>query len=120
MTVQCSSSEFFHFLRLMQLFPEVHPATLHTVMTMCQNNFLAAVDRLLYAKKCKELHNRRNHYHQQICKSRTARFHPYSCNNSKSTIKTEDTEEGNDNSNFIMEHNFSSEVLDIAKCKFVC
>lgn len=56
-----SSTQFFHFIRLMQLFPEVHPATLHTVMTLCKNDFFSTVDKLLYAKRCKELiTNRRN------------------------------------------------------------
>ncbi|GJQ77102.1 hypothetical protein Trydic_g23672 [Trypoxylus dichotomus] len=52
---RASSTQFFHFLRLMQLFPEVHPATLHTVMTLCKNDFFSTVDKLLYAKKCKDL-----------------------------------------------------------------
>ncbi|XP_050510699.1 uncharacterized protein LOC126887311 [Diabrotica virgifera virgifera] len=57
-TIQQSSTQFFYFLRLMQLFPETHPATIHTVLTLCNNNFFQAVDKLLYAKKCKALYNR--------------------------------------------------------------
>ncbi|KAB0802635.1 hypothetical protein PPYR_04821 [Photinus pyralis] len=49
--VQHSSNLFLHFLRLMQIFPEIHPATLHTTMVLCKNNFFCAVDKLLYAKK---------------------------------------------------------------------
>lgn len=51
--LQHSSSQFFHFLRLMQLFPDVHPATLHSVMSLCKNDFFGAVDKLLFAKRCK-------------------------------------------------------------------
>lgn len=39
----------------MQLFPEVHPATLHTVLNLCKHDFFAAIDKLLYAKKCKQV-----------------------------------------------------------------
>lgn len=42
----------------MQLFPETHPATLHTVLTLCENNFFRAVDKLLYAKHCKKMYNK--------------------------------------------------------------
>ncbi|KAK9874983.1 hypothetical protein WA026_005798 [Henosepilachna vigintioctopunctata] len=60
-SMQQSSSQFFHFLRLMQLFPQTHPATLHTVLYLCKNDFFCAVDKLLYAKRCKMLYtNRRN------------------------------------------------------------
>lgn len=37
----------------MQLFPDAHPATLHTVLMLCNNDFYSAVDTMLYAKKCK-------------------------------------------------------------------
>lgn len=37
----------------MQLFPDTHPATLHTVLMLCKNDFYSAVDKMLYAKKCK-------------------------------------------------------------------
>nr|CAI5855947.1 unnamed protein product [Callosobruchus analis] len=57
-TLQTSSSHFFYFLRLMQLFPDTHPATLHTVLTLCKNDFFRAVDKLLYAKRCKTLYSR--------------------------------------------------------------
>ncbi|XP_019868176.1 uncharacterized protein LOC109596995 isoform X2 [Aethina tumida] len=57
-SMQESSSHFFYFIRLMQLFPEVHPATLHTVMTLSKNNFFSAVDKLLYAKRCKAMYNK--------------------------------------------------------------
>ncbi|CAH1126921.1 unnamed protein product [Ceutorhynchus assimilis] len=46
-----TSTHFFHFLRLMQMFPETHPATLHTVLTMSRNKFLVAIDKLLYAQR---------------------------------------------------------------------
>lgn len=60
----------------MQLFPETHPATLHTVLTLCKNDFFCAVDKLLYAKRCKALYNR-----SQIMFKRCSsmRSHPY-CN----------------------------------------
>ncbi|XP_066248800.1 uncharacterized protein [Euwallacea similis] len=48
-----SSTHFFYFLRLMQLFPDTHPATLHTVLTLSGHNFFFAIDKLLYAQKCK-------------------------------------------------------------------
>ncbi|CAH1957258.1 unnamed protein product [Acanthoscelides obtectus] len=57
-SLQTSSSHFFYFLRLMQLFPDTHPATLHTVLTLCKNDFFRAVDKLLYAKRCKTLYSR--------------------------------------------------------------
>ncbi|KAL1505972.1 hypothetical protein ABEB36_005413 [Hypothenemus hampei] len=50
---QSSSTHFFYFLRLMQLFPDTHPATLHTVLTLSKCNFFVAIDKLLYAQKCK-------------------------------------------------------------------
>lgn len=50
-SIQQSSSHFFYFLRLMQLFPNIHPATLHTVLVLCNNDFFPTVDKLLYAKK---------------------------------------------------------------------
>ncbi|CAG9823516.1 unnamed protein product [Phaedon cochleariae] len=53
-----SSSQFFYFLRLMQLFPETHPATLHTVLSISKNDFFSAVDKLLYARRCKSLFTR--------------------------------------------------------------
>lgn len=81
--IQQSSSQFFHFLRLMQLFPEVHPATLHTVMSLCQNNFFAAVDKLLYAKKCKEVYNSRKSLYQRYegnrMQQQMQRHQPYCC-----------------------------------------
>lgn len=73
-----SSSEFFHFVRLMQLFPSVHPATLHTVMTMCKSDFFVAVDRLLYAKRCKELYDTKRRMFQCAPKNNN-RYAPYSC-----------------------------------------
>ncbi|KAF7285418.1 hypothetical protein GWI33_010667 [Rhynchophorus ferrugineus] len=59
---QSSSTHFFYFLRLMQLFPDTHPATLHTVLTLSKNNFFYAIDKLLYAKKYKSNYNRRQNY----------------------------------------------------------
>ncbi|CAG9853987.1 unnamed protein product [Phyllotreta striolata] len=56
-SIQQSCNLFFYFLRLMQLFPDTHPATLHTVLCLCNNNFFYAVDKLLYARKCKSLYN---------------------------------------------------------------
>ncbi|XP_050311292.1 uncharacterized protein LOC126746911 [Anthonomus grandis grandis] len=52
-TPRSNNSHFFYFLRLMQLFPETHPATLHAVLTACKSNFFYAIDKLLYAQKCK-------------------------------------------------------------------
>nr|XP_023025590.1 uncharacterized protein LOC111513599 [Leptinotarsa decemlineata] len=63
-SLQQSSSQFFYFLRLMQLFPETHPATLHTVLSLCKNDFFCAVDKLLYARRCKTLYNRS---HKRYC-----------------------------------------------------
>ncbi|XP_018331436.1 uncharacterized protein LOC108741225 [Agrilus planipennis] len=54
---QNSTTQFFHFFRLMQLFPEVHPATLHTVLFMCKNDFFCAVDKLLYIKRLRQVGN---------------------------------------------------------------
>ncbi|XP_017774809.1 PREDICTED: uncharacterized protein LOC108561405 [Nicrophorus vespilloides] len=76
--IRHSSSQFFHFVRLMQLFPNVHPATLHTVMTLCKNDFFIAVDKLLYAKKCKELYQNRRNLFQGYPKHQ--RYSPYMCN----------------------------------------
>lgn len=59
---QSSSTHFFYFLRLMQLFPDTHPATLHTVLTLSKNNFFYAIDKLLYAKKCKNNLSKRTTY----------------------------------------------------------
>lgn len=42
----------------MQLFPDVHPATLHTVLSICKNDFFSAVDKILYAKRCKTVNKR--------------------------------------------------------------
>nr|XP_022903814.1 uncharacterized protein LOC111416098 isoform X1 [Onthophagus taurus]XP_022903815.1 uncharacterized protein LOC111416098 isoform X1 [Onthophagus taurus] len=42
---------FNNFVRLMQLFPEMHPASLHTALSMCKNEFVSSVDRLLYVRK---------------------------------------------------------------------
>ncbi|KAL3277424.1 hypothetical protein HHI36_012772 [Cryptolaemus montrouzieri] len=64
-SMQQSSSQFFHFLRLMQLFPQTHPATLHTVLYLCKNDFFCAIDKLLYAKRCKMLYNSRRSQLQQ-------------------------------------------------------
>ncbi|XP_048517691.1 uncharacterized protein LOC109535940 [Dendroctonus ponderosae] len=50
---QSPSTHFFYFLRLMQLFPDTHPATLHTVLTLSKSNFFLTIDKLLYAQKCK-------------------------------------------------------------------
>lgn len=45
----------------MQLFADVHPATLHTVLILCKNDFFRAVDKLLFAKRCKQLYsNKKN------------------------------------------------------------
>lgn len=38
----------------MKLFPDVHPATLHTVLAVNNNNFFLTVDKLLHAIKCKQ------------------------------------------------------------------
>ncbi|XP_066150148.1 uncharacterized protein [Euwallacea fornicatus] len=60
-----SSTHFFYFLRLMQLFPDTHPATLHTVLTLSGHNFFFAIDKLLYAQKCKiDLHRTLNGHGQ--------------------------------------------------------
>ena len=59
-SIQQSSSQFFYFLRLMQLFPDTHPATLHTVLVLCKNDFFCAVDKMLYAKRCKLLCYKKN------------------------------------------------------------
>ncbi|XP_045465541.1 uncharacterized protein LOC123674644 [Harmonia axyridis] len=65
-SMQQSSNQFFLFLRLMQLFPHTHPATLHSVLYICKNDFFCAIDKLLYAKRCKILYNnRRNQIHHQ-------------------------------------------------------
>lgn len=88
-----SSSQFFYFLRLMQLFPETHPATLHTVMTLCKNDFFGAVDKLLYAKRCKALYKRSQVMFKSCAFNRT---HPYcrehckSCPQKADHIKKED------------------------------
>ncbi|XP_044756376.1 uncharacterized protein LOC123314956 [Coccinella septempunctata] len=66
-SMQQSSNQFFLFLRLMQLFPHTHPATLHSVMYICKNDFFCAIDKLLYAKRCKILYNnRRNQIQQRV------------------------------------------------------
>ncbi|XP_030758974.1 uncharacterized protein LOC115884511 isoform X2 [Sitophilus oryzae] len=46
----------------MQLFPDTHPATLHTVLTLSKNNFFYAIDKLLYAKKYKSNYTRKQTY----------------------------------------------------------
>lgn len=74
-----SSSQFFYFLRLMQLFPETHPATLHTVLTLCKNDFFSTVDKLLYAKRCKSLYHRSQVVVNKKCTP--SRSHPYCCPN---------------------------------------
>ncbi|XP_060524231.1 uncharacterized protein LOC132700733 isoform X2 [Cylas formicarius] len=63
--IQQSSSHFFYFLRLMQLFPDTHPATLHSVLTLTKNNFFYAIDKLLYAKKCKSIYGKRHTRHSK-------------------------------------------------------
>ncbi|CAH1373697.1 hypothetical protein MTP99_015074 [Tenebrio molitor] len=72
-SIQQSSSQFFYFLRLMQLFPDTHPATLHTVLTLCKNDFFCAVDKMLYAKRCKLLCYKKNliqkNHQSRNCKS---------------------------------------------------
>ncbi|CAH0559522.1 unnamed protein product [Brassicogethes aeneus] len=77
-SMQQSSSQFFYFLRLMQLFPDTHPATLHTVLTLCKNDFFCAVDKLLYAKRCKVMYNRRQNLYQKFSQTRS---HPYQSTN---------------------------------------
>lgn len=63
----------------MQLFPDVHPATLHSVMTLCKNDFFGAVDKLLYAKRCKNYYmNQRGNYQQT--KTTQQRYQPYNNN----------------------------------------
>ncbi|KAK4882816.1 hypothetical protein RN001_006135 [Aquatica leii] len=78
-SIEQSTNLFFHFLRLMQLFPDVHPATLHTTLVLCKNNFFCAVDKLLYAKRCKAVYNEQKQF---IHKTNTGklhnRYHPYS------------------------------------------
>ncbi|XP_072390010.1 uncharacterized protein [Diabrotica undecimpunctata] len=76
-TIQQSSSQFFYFLRLMQLFPETHPATIHTVLTLCNNSFFQAVDKLLYAKKCKALYNRNQSSYRRSPYERSQPFAGY-------------------------------------------
>ncbi|KAG5888063.1 hypothetical protein JTB14_010039 [Gonioctena quinquepunctata] len=75
-SLQQSSSQFFYFLRLMQLFPETHPATLHTVLCLCKNDFFCAVDKLLYARRCKALYSRSQNVYRRYPHNRA---HPY-CN----------------------------------------
>lgn len=60
----------------MQLFPEVHPATLHTVMTICKNDFFSTVDKLLYAKRCKDFLLKRRQALLPNAKGK-ARYQPY-------------------------------------------
>lgn len=83
-SLQETSTQFFHFLRLMQLFPDVHPATLHTVLNLCKHDFFAAIDKLLYAKKCKQVFTSRQKDTQKCSSTGTNantnqnRFVPYS------------------------------------------
>lgn len=76
-SIQQSSSQFLHFLRLMQLFPDVHPATLHTVLVLCKSDFFCAVDKLLYAKRCKQMYNNRRSAFQACSSSKCNRHKPY-------------------------------------------
>ncbi|KAF2884544.1 hypothetical protein ILUMI_21637 [Ignelater luminosus] len=76
-SIQQSSSQFFHFLHLMQLFPDVHPATLHTVLVLCKSDFFRAVDKLLYAKRCKQIYNKRRSVLQACATSKCNRHKPY-------------------------------------------
>lgn len=62
----------------MQLFPETHPATLHTVLTLCKNDFFCTVDKLLYAKRCKALYHRSQVVNKKCPANRS---HPYCCPN---------------------------------------
>lgn len=70
----------------MQLFPDVHPATLHTVLNLCKHDFFAAIDKLLYAKKCKQVFTSRQKDNQKCSSTGTStnantnqnRFVPYS------------------------------------------
>ncbi|KAF5276037.1 hypothetical protein FQA39_LY00833 [Lamprigera yunnana] len=79
-SIQQSTNLFFHFLRLMQLFPDVHPATLHTTLVLCKNNFFCAVDKLIYAKRCKAVYNEQKQFFQKTkCNSR---YQPYVIPNS--------------------------------------
>lgn len=57
----------------MQLFPDVHPATLHSVMSLCKNDFFGAVDKLLYAKRCKNYYMNQRNGAQQT----STNFHRY-------------------------------------------
>lgn len=84
----------------MQLFPDVHPATLHTVMTICQNNFFAAVDKLLYAKKCKEVYNSRKTLFQQFEGSKQNRYQPYYSNLSTTNSYSTQSQKMNVNYNY--------------------
>ncbi|KAF5302647.1 hypothetical protein FQR65_LT08488 [Abscondita terminalis] len=78
-SIQQSSNLFFNFLRFMQLFPDIHPATLHTTLVLCKNNFFCAVDKLLYAKRCKAAYNEQKQFIQKTSTAKLDhRHHPYS------------------------------------------
>lgn len=65
----------------MQLFPDVHPATLHSVMILCKNDFFGAVDKLLYAKRCKSYYMNQRINNTQQTKNTQQRYQPYNTNN---------------------------------------
>lgn len=48
--VDSSSNQFQYFMRLMQLFPTIHPAYIHSVLTACNNDFMRTIDSLLRSR----------------------------------------------------------------------
>lgn len=107
--IQQSSEQFFNFLRLMQLFPDVHPATLHTVLVLCKNQFFCAVDKLIYAKKCKEMYSNRSSACSAATSMKTNRHKPYPCNQ---TIPCQNEKFQNCNG--------QNGAIDFSKPKLVC
>lgn len=51
----------------MKLFPDVHPATLHTVLAVNKNNFFLTVDKLLHAIRCKQQHSNQKDFSNKHC-----------------------------------------------------
>ncbi|XP_057665500.1 uncharacterized protein LOC130899520 [Diorhabda carinulata] len=86
-SIQQSSTQFFYFLRLMQLFPETHPATIHTVLCLCKNNFFYAVDKLLYARKCKAIYIQKQPNYRRCPYERSQ---PLSVNNESSSCRKDE------------------------------
>lgn len=77
----------------MQLFPDVHPATLHTVMSLCKNDFFASVDKLLYAKRCKEIYySKKNGFHPYDKSNKTQR---QCCHINKTYLNSQELQKSN-------------------------